>query len=89
MGSSPRRSFWHLKSRVWRVWPGRLVNVRLAALDLREISGLDLEGSGLYPGILGFRVSPKFTCSYFLLNVTFQWKLDRLQCRSRVTTSIT
>jgi len=28
--------------------------VRLAALDLREISRVDLEGSGLDPGILGF-----------------------------------
>jgi len=35
--------------------------VRLAALDLRDISGVDLEGSGLDLGILGFRVSPKFT----------------------------
>jgi len=28
--------------------------VRLAALDLREISGVDLEGPELDPGILGF-----------------------------------
>jgi len=36
--------------------------VRLAALDLRGISGMDLEDSGLDPGILGFCVSPKLTC---------------------------
>jgi len=30
--------------------------VRLAALDLREVSWVDLEGSRLDPGILGFRV---------------------------------
>jgi len=41
--------------------------VRLAALNLEEDSVVDLEGSGLDPGILGFCVSPKFTCSHFLL----------------------
>jgi len=30
--------------------------VRLAALDLKGISGVDLEGSELDPGILRFRV---------------------------------
>jgi len=39
-----------------RFFAGRLSNVRLAALDLREISGVDMEGSGLDPGIPGFRV---------------------------------
>jgi len=32
---------------------------------------VDLESSELDPGILRFCVSPKFTCSNFLLNVTF------------------
>jgi len=37
--------------------------VRLAALNLMEISGVDLKGSGLDPGILGFRgFSLEFTC---------------------------
>jgi len=40
--------------------------VRLAALDLREISGMGLEGSGLDPGISGIPCSPKFT--YFSLS---------------------
>jgi len=39
--------------------------VRLAALDLREISGLDLEGSGLGIRVLGFCVSLKFMVSHF------------------------
>jgi len=61
--------------------------VRLAALDLREISEVDLEGSGVDPGIPGFPCfSPKFTCFLtFLLNVTFLCKLRRSQCRCRVT----
>jgi len=51
------RSFLTPKSRVLTgFWPVRLRNVRLAALDLRWISGVDLEGSRLDPGILGFSV---------------------------------
>jgi len=33
---------------------GRLGNVRLAALNLREVSEVDLEDPGLDPGFLGF-----------------------------------
>jgi len=63
-----------------RVWPGRLRNVRLAALDLKEISWVDL-GSGLHPGILGF---PCFHLEInvfltFHLNVTSLCKLRRIR----------
>jgi len=37
--------FWYLKSRVLAGWAGRLRNVRLAALDLREDIRVDLVGS--------------------------------------------
>jgi len=46
MGSSPVRSFWHRNRLFSPVWPGRLRNVRLAALNLREISVVDLGGLG-------------------------------------------
>jgi len=56
--------FWRLNHVFFcPVWSGWLRNVRLAALDLKEISGVYLEGSELDPGIsenLGF--SLKFTC---------------------------
>jgi len=70
LDSSPGRSFLTPKSRVLTGLTREVQNVRLAALDLRDLrdgSG----GSGLDPGILGFRVSPEFMCSHFLLNVTF------------------
>jgi len=60
--------------------------VRLAALDLREISGDGSGGPGLVLGILGFYVfSPQFTRSHFLLNVTFLSKLHRIRCRCRAS----
>jgi len=46
--------------------------VRLVALDFEEDLRVDLEGSGLDPGIPRFRVSLKFMCfSLFCLNATF------------------
>jgi len=48
--------------------------VRLAALDLREDSGVDLKGSGMDPGFLGFRVHLNSRVSHFLRNVTFLCK---------------
>jgi len=67
-----RGHFWHLNHVFDGFWPGRLRNVRLAALDLMEISGVDLEGSGLDPWILGFpRVHLNSRVSHFLSNVTF------------------
>jgi len=47
--------------------------VRLAALDMREISEVDLEGSGLDLGILGFPwFSPKFTMflTFYLMSLS-------------------
>jgi len=56
--------------------------VRLAALDLREISGVDLEGPGLDPGISDI---PCFTLnsrvSYFMLKCHLPCKLRRTKCR--------
>jgi len=63
--------------------------VRLAALDLREISGVDLESPWLDPGILGilcFHLNSRG--SHFLLNVTFLRKLRRLMsmpCNTSIT----
>jgi len=56
--------------------PGRLRNVRLAALNLREISRVDLEG----PGILGFSwFSLNSRVLTFCLNVSFMCKSRRIQ----------
>jgi len=66
-----------------------LRNVRLAALDLREISGLDLEGSGWILGFRDSRVSPKFHVFLtFCLNVTFLCKLRRINVDVALSTSI-
>jgi len=60
--------------------------VRLAALDLKRISWVDLEGSvGGSWGFWDSRVSPKFTYSHFHLNVTFPCKFTSnhvLKCTS-------
>jgi len=52
----------------------------LVALDLREISEVDLEGSGLDLGILGFRVSPEFT----RFSLSIKRHLSCKLCRIRV-----
>jgi len=45
LGSSPERDhFWHRNSLFCRVLARRLRNVRLAALNLKEDSGVDLGG---------------------------------------------
>jgi len=62
MGSSPGRSFLALENSLF-VWFGQggLRNVRLAALNLRKISGMDLGGLRPESGISGnLRFSPKF-----------------------------
>jgi len=62
--------------------------VRLAALDLREISGVDLEGPGMDPEILGFlcfHLNSRVLT--FLLNVIFLCKFHRIRvlgCASRI-----
>jgi len=54
--------------------------VRLAALDLRRISGLDLEVLVVDLGILRFCVSSKFTCFLtFCINVAFLCKFRRIR----------
>jgi len=63
--------------------------VRLAALDLREISGVDLEGPVLNLGIPGITCSPKFMCFSLSVNVTFLCKFRRIQCRCRSLKHIT
>jgi len=56
--------------------------VSLAALDLREISMVDLGDLGLDLGILGFHVfSPNSWVSHFLSNATFLCKFRLIQCR--------
>jgi len=54
--------------------------VSLAALDLVRISEVDLEGSGLDPGISGIPCFRLNSCvSHFLLKCTFLCKLRRIR----------
>jgi len=66
-----RDHFWHLKSRVWRVWVGGAQERETGSIESGGVSSVDLESwAGSWDsGILVFHLNARV--SYFLLNVTY------------------